>query len=180
MSSRTARRERAAPVQNKRKPRRASSPPRRSRRADTQLRPIDLDGLTTQHLGYLVRRAQLWIFQDFVRTLADLDIRPAQYSVLIVVDANAGLSQMAVANALGIERARLVHLLNGLEERRLVRRLAATNDRRSHALHLTAEGRKILTLARLKASEHEQQLAERVGPENHKQLLSLLSVFASG
>jgi len=179
MSSRTARRERAAPVQMKRKPRRGAAPPSRSRRADAQPRPIDLDGLT-KHLGYLVRRAQLWIFQDFVRTLADLNIRPAQYSVLIVIDANAGLTQMALANALGIERARLVHLLNALEARRLVRRMAATNDRRSHALHLTAEGRKILNQARLNASEHEQQLAERVGAENHKQLLSLLSVFASG
>jgi DNA-binding MarR family transcriptional regulator len=179
MSSRTARRERAAPAQIKRKPRRVSFATGASRRANAQPGPIDLAGLT-QHLGYLVRRAQLWIFQDFVRTLADLDIRPAQYSVLTVIDANAGLTQMALANALGIERARLVHLLNGLEKRRLVRRLAATNDRRSHALHLTAEGRKMLAQAKLKASEHEKSLADRVGADNHKQLLSLLSVFASG
>jgi len=179
MSIRTARRERAAPAKIRRKPRRLSSATSPSRRADAKPRPIDLAGLT-HHLGYLVRRAQLWIFQDFVRTLADLDIRPAQYSVLTVIDANAGLTQMALANALGIERARLVHLLNGLEERRLVRRLASTNDRRSHALHLTAEGRRMLAEAKLKASEHEKNLAERVGPDNRKQLLSLLSVFASG
>ena len=33
----------------------------------------------TGHLGYSVRRLQVWIFQDFVRTLAAFDIRPAQY-----------------------------------------------------------------------------------------------------
>ncbi|MFZ3249249.1 MAG: MarR family transcriptional regulator, partial [Pseudolabrys sp.] len=39
---------------------------------------VDLDGLT-EHLGYLMRRAQIWVFQDFIRTLAAVDIRPAQY-----------------------------------------------------------------------------------------------------
>src|SRR5437762_1367688 len=75
---------------------------------------VDLDGLTA-HLGYLIRRAQIWIFQDFIRTLATADIRPAQYSVLTVIDANPGLTQMSLSKALGIERARLVHLLDGLE-----------------------------------------------------------------
>ena len=77
----------------------------------------DLDGLTA-HLGYLIRRAQIWIFQDFIRTLATVNIRPAQYSVLTVIDANPGLTQMSLSKALGIERARLVHLLDGLEARR--------------------------------------------------------------
>ena len=50
---------------------------------------VDLDGLT-EHLGYLMRRAQIWVFQDFIRTLAAVDIRPAQYSVLTVINANPG------------------------------------------------------------------------------------------
>ena len=62
-----------------------------------------------------MRRFQIWIFQDFIRTLAAADIRPTQYSVLTVIGANPGLSQMAVAQRLGIERARLVHLLDSLE-----------------------------------------------------------------
>ena len=63
------------------------------------------------HAGYAVRRFQIWIFQDFIKTLGEVDIRPTQYSVLTVIGANPGLSQMAVAKRLGIERARLVHLL---------------------------------------------------------------------
>ena len=47
-------------------------------------------GRLVGHLGYFVRRAQLWIFQDFIRTLAEVDIRPAQYSVLLVIKANPG------------------------------------------------------------------------------------------
>jgi DNA-binding MarR family transcriptional regulator len=140
---------------------------------------VDLDGLTA-HLGYLIRRTQIWIFQDFIRTLATVNIRPAQYSVLTVIDANPGLTQMSLSKALGIERARLVHLLDGLEARRFVERRPSANDRRSHALYLTAKGGTALADIKALAQEHEQHLAERVGRKNRQQLLRLLAIFASG
>ena len=83
---------------------------------------VGLDALVG-HAGYAVRRFQIWIFQDFIKTLGEVDIRPTQYSVLTVIGANPGLSQMAVAKRLGIERARLVHLLDALEQRKLVKRI---------------------------------------------------------
>ncbi len=68
------------------------------------------------HLGYFVRRLQVWIFQDFIRTLGRIDISPAQFSVLVVISANRGPSQSELAATLGIERARLVRLLHRLED----------------------------------------------------------------
>ena len=140
---------------------------------------VDLGGLT-EHLGYLMRRAQIWVFQDFIRTLATVNIRPAQYSVLTVINANAGMTQMSLSKALGIERARLVHLLNDLEARKFVDRRGSKTDRRSHALHLTAKGRSALADIKALAQEHEQHLADRVGRKNHQLLVRLLSCFATG
>src|SRR5215213_8449216 len=114
---------------------------------------IALDALAG-HAGYAVRRFQLWIFQDFIRTLAAVDIRPTQYSVLTVIGANPGLSQMAVAKRLEIERARLVHLLDSLEQRKLVKRVKSKLDRRSHALHLTPQGETALVKFKRLAAEH--------------------------
>jgi DNA-binding MarR family transcriptional regulator len=116
--------------------------------------------------------------RQFIRTLAAVDIRPAQYSVLTVIDANPGLTQMAVSKALGIERARLVHLLNGPEVRKFVQRRASKTDRPSHALRLTIKGRDALVGIKALAQEHEQHL--RVGFENRQVLLSILACFASG
>ena len=137
---------------------------------------IALDALAG-HAGYAVRRFQIWIFQDFIRTLAGVDIRPTQYSVMTVIGANPGLSQMAVAKRLGIERARLVHLLDSLENRKLVRRVRSRTDRRSHALHLTARGEVSLRQFKLLAAEHERHVAEKIGKENREQLLRILSSF---
>jgi len=137
-------------------------------------------GRLVGHVGYLMRRAQIWIFQDFIRTLAEVDIRPAQYSVLLVIEANHGLSQSAISQTLGIERARLVRLLDNLEARKFVQRRASKTDRRSHVLSLTAQGRSALARIKTLADEHEQRLEQRVGTRSRKTLLRLLSVFAYG
>src|SRR5215210_6710525 len=51
--------------------------------------PLSL-GMLDGHLGYYLRRAQIWIFQDFIRTLEGLDLRPAEFSVLAVIGGNKG------------------------------------------------------------------------------------------
>jgi DNA-binding MarR family transcriptional regulator len=139
-------------------------------------RNIDLDILTS-HLGYALRRAQVWVFQDFIRTLAVIDIRPAQYSVLVVIGANPGLSQAELADRLGIERARLVHMLDHLQKRGLTERLPSPTDRRTHALQLTKDGQKLLKRAKALAARHEARLTEKLGAGAREQMLELLNVF---
>jgi DNA-binding MarR family transcriptional regulator len=139
-------------------------------------RDIDLDVLTG-HLGYALRRAQVWVFQDFIRTLSVIDLRPAQYSVLVVIGANPGLSQAELANRLAIERARLVHMLDHLQRRGLTERLPSPTDRRTHALQLTREGQKLLKRAKALAARHEARLAEKMGADTRAHMLSLLQAF---
>jgi DNA-binding MarR family transcriptional regulator len=145
-------------------------------RARKSRRDIDLDVLTT-HLGYALRRAQVWVFQDFIRTLAVIDIRPAQYSVLAVIGANPGLSQAELAERLAIERARLVHMLDHLQRRGLTERLPSPTDRRTHALQLTKDGQKLLKRAKALAARHEARLTEKMGADAREQVIELLQVF---
>ena len=134
-------------------------------------------GVLDGHLGYFLRRVQVWVFQDFIKTLATIDLRPAQYSVLAVIGANRGLSQADVAQFLGIERARLVRLLHRLEKRGLTQRLASPNDRRSHALQLTAAGQALLKRAKALAAIHEANLMQRFGVLNHARIMEALREF---
>jgi DNA-binding MarR family transcriptional regulator len=131
-------------------------------------------GVLEGHLGYFVRRLQVWIFQDFVRTLATHDMRPAQFSVLVIIEANPGLSQADLADTLGIERARLVRLLDELEKRGLTRRQPSPVDRRSHALYLTEAGDAALKPIKALAAEHEAHLTQRLGRDKHDALLEAL------
>jgi DNA-binding MarR family transcriptional regulator len=152
-------------------PLRSVVPTRRSPRP-----AIALDALNG-HLGYFIRRVQVWIFQDFIRALAKIDISPAQFSVLVVISANPGLSQAELAATLGIERARLARLLHRLQERGLMQRLESSDDGRRHALQLTSQGRTLLTRAKTLAARHEKRLIEKLGTERHSVLLQALREF---
>ncbi len=139
-------------------------------------KPLDI-GVLNGHLGYFIRRLQVWVFQDFIRTLAPIDIRPAQYSVLVVIAANPGLSQSDLADLLGIERARLVRLLDKLERRGLTQRLSSRTDRRSHALRLTPDGQKTLKRAKMLAALHEARLAEKLGADQRRSMIDVMRTF---
>jgi DNA-binding MarR family transcriptional regulator len=153
------------------------SPPRRARERNSVHRDAVQLGALEQHLGYFIRRAQVWVFADFIRALKTLEISPAQYSVLVIIDANTGLSQSALAQTLGIQRARMVRLLDRLEARGLTRRLQSANDGRTHALQLTPKGQAALGRARKLADQHEARLIDRLGSDSYRAMKSLLRDF---
>lgn len=134
---------------------------------------IDL-GLLGESTGFLLKRAQMAVFGDFIRTFAEADLRPAQFSVLIIIARNPGLRQSEVSGALSIKRTNFVPLLDSLEERGLVKRKLATTDRRSHALYLTAKGTSLVKELNRLWGEHEQRVRALLGEDGRQQLLSLL------
>jgi DNA-binding MarR family transcriptional regulator len=134
-------------------------------------------GALNGHLGYFLRRLQVSVFKDFIRTLAPMDVRPAQYSVLLLIEANPGRSQAAIGQALDIERARLARLLHELERRRWIDRRTAAGDGRSHSLFLTREGEKALVRIKGLAARHEAWLAETLGSKRRLLLMDHLKEF---
>src|SRR4029453_9373770 len=134
-------------------------------------------GQLNNHLGYFLRRLQIWVFKDFIRTLRAMKVRPAQYSVLLVIEANRGRSQAAIAQTLSIERARLARLLHELERRKWINRRASGSDARSHSLYLTKDGERALERIKGLAERHETQLTGYIGGKRRQQLMDLLREF---
>jgi DNA-binding MarR family transcriptional regulator len=135
---------------------------------------VDLDDLP-RHIGYVVRRAQVAIFQHIIRAMEPLNVRPGQFSVLTLVGANPGIRQTAISDALGIRRANLVTLINELEQRGWIQRAAVAGDRRAQGLRLTAKGR--LTLKHLKslAARHERRVTRAISAREKRDLMRLLT-----
>ena len=149
------------------------APPGRRRQRSA---PADLGGLDEQ-IGYVVRRAQLWMVQDFRRALKGLGITPAQFSVLRVIAANPGISQIRVAEALAIERARLVQMIDNLETGGHVERTRSATDRRSHALRLTEAGAALVQRAHVPLKAHEHNIVARIGARETEELRRILAPF---
>jgi DNA-binding MarR family transcriptional regulator len=137
-------------------------------------------GELSELLGYSLKRAQLKVFEDFLRCVAPLQLTPAQFSVMLLLDKNPGRNQTEIANTLGILRPNFVAMLDALESRDLCARMRSTNDRRSHILVLTDKGKAVLARAKkLVASKHESRLNELLGQANREALLEMLSKIAN-
>src|ERR1700716_2310448 len=136
-------------------------------------------GELSELLGYSLKRAQLKVFEDFLRCVAPLQLTPAQFSVMLLLDNNPGRNQTEIANTLGILRPNFVAMLDGLESRDLCARIRSSNDRRSHILMLTEKGRAVLARAKkLVATKHEARLNELLGSANRAALLTMLDTIA--
>jgi DNA-binding MarR family transcriptional regulator len=156
----------------------ASRPLRKDASDEIEEAGIEL-GELSELLGYSLKRAQLKIFEDFLRCVAPLQLTPAQFSVLLLLDKNPGRNQTEIASTLGILRPNFVAMLDGLESRDLCARVRSANDRRSHILVLTDKGRAVLARAKkLVAAKHEARLNELLGPANRAALLAMLSRIA--
>src|ERR1700722_18939090 len=136
-------------------------------------RTIDLGPLKGQS-GFVLRLAQLAVFGDFIAACRRLDIRPAQYSVLIVIDINPGINQTELSTALAIKRANLVGLIDELEARGLAKRQRAASDRRSFGMFLTDRGAALLGDLNGVVREHERRVTRKLGKHGRDQLLALL------
>jgi DNA-binding MarR family transcriptional regulator len=140
---------------------------------------IDL-GPLPELIGYVLRRAQLVVFQDFFNSFAPFDIRPAQFSVLTVIERNPGLTQSQVAAALGIKRTNFVGMLDALEKRGFAERRPGARDKRSYALYLTAEGTALMRKLKPVLKAHESRMIDLVGEEGRDRLVELLHEIADG
>lgn len=72
------------------------------------------------------------------------DLSPSQFNVLNLLRGHpGGLSQMALSRQLIMHRSNVTGLIDRLEERKLVRRLEETSDRRAYRVVLTEMGRQL-------------------------------------
>jgi DNA-binding MarR family transcriptional regulator len=125
-------------------------------------------------IGYALRRAQGAVYADLNEGLARLEIRPLQYTLMLIVAENPGVSQTGVCDARGMQKANCVPSMSELERRGFIIRRKSAADARSYELHLTAKGRRILQRAGEVQSRHESRLVERIGVDGREQLLTLL------
>lgn len=159
------------------------SPRRRARRAtamprESATRALDMGGLD-EVLGYSIRRAQIAVFQDYDELMSDLGISTVQFSVIRLAHRNPGLNQTALANALGADTPRMVLIIDDLERRGLVTRLASTIDRRARAIFLTSEGRKLHAVLTRRVAVQNQRMVKRLRGDDKETLLRMLRNLAT-
>lgn len=145
--------------------------------------PSTIDrGLLTELAGYALRRAEVAVFRDFGRAMADLPVplSPGEFAILVLIERNPDLSQTALARAIGVDRSTLVPILDRLERHGLVTRKAAPSDRRRHALALGRHGSRLMAGYVATARKHDRRVRRGLSSRESAQLLRLLDRLREG
>jgi DNA-binding MarR family transcriptional regulator len=129
-------------------------------------------GLLPSLLGYRLRLAQQAVFRDFASSVAELS--PGRVGILLLLEANPGVTQGRLAQAVSLDRSTMVGVVDMLEGRGLIERRRGA-DRRTNGLWLTVEGRAMVARLKRRIQAHERRVAARLSAQERVQLLALLA-----
>jgi DNA-binding MarR family transcriptional regulator len=151
-------------------------PPEEEVRAETA---GELNAMAAHAVAFLLSQLGSYASTLFAERVAPLDLTPPQVGFLRLVGSEPGSSQQAIAGRLGMAPNRLVYLVDEMEERGLIERRRHPQDRRNHALHLTAEGSRLMGRLSGIAVAHEDAVCAGLAPQERQQLAALLERVAA-
>lgn len=140
---------------------------------------IDRTPVRGPNSAFLLAQLGAHAAQRFGRLVAEVDLTPPLAGLLRAVAAGPGRSQQEVAAQLGTPPARMVALVDDLDQRGLVERKRNPDDRRLYALSLTDVGRDMLTTVGRIAAHHDDLLLAALDETERLQLHAMLSRVAA-
>jgi DNA-binding MarR family transcriptional regulator len=114
----------------------------------------------------------------FEQSLESLGLRPPHFGVMTLIDANPGTTQQDLGRMSLIDPSSMVAMIDDLEARGLAERRPHPSDRRKHAVHLTAQGKRTLKRARQKAMGVAEEMLAPLDEEERETLRLLLRKLA--
>ncbi|MFD4603058.1 MarR family winged helix-turn-helix transcriptional regulator [Streptomyces sp. NPDC058464] len=137
---------------------------------------IAVDAL--HRVTWALRRAEWAVQARKDQSLRPQGIAAAQYSLLICVHTDPGLTGAELARRLNVTPQAVASQVARLEERGQLERRPHPRHRHVQELHLTDAGRDALRQADAVIDEIEQRIAEKLGPDKAAQLTALLDEVA--
>ncbi len=109
--------------------------------------------------GHLVRRLQQVAVRLFAEELGN-GLTPVQFAALCAIADQPKLAQSALAALIGYDRATIGSVIDRLEHKGWVTRIASPDDRRAYALAITPKGRHVIANAKGRVEDIQQRLLE--------------------
>jgi DNA-binding MarR family transcriptional regulator len=114
----------------------------------------------------------------FTDLIASIDLTPPHAGILRAIADEPGRSQQALSGELGLLPSRVVAYVDELEDRGYVERRRNPDDRRLHALHLTASGKKVIGKIGELGRQHDRLLTAGLDAQQRDTMRQLLATMA--
>ena len=114
----------------------------------------------------------------FAEQMASIDLTPPHAGILRAIASDPGRSQQALSGQLGLLPSRVVAYVDDLEGRGYVERRRNPEDRRLHALYLSASGKRLMKKIGDLARQHDRRLTAGLNDDQRETLRGLLGALA--
>ena len=129
-------------------------------------------------LGELFARAARRMMETERPVLETHGVSMWAYVALTLLARGSAPTQLALAEAMGYDKSRLIKILDGLEADGLISRRPDPADRRARILELTAEGHARHAAIRADIRAVEDELLGTLSPDERETLLAVLPRLA--
>lgn len=129
-------------------------------------------------VSFLLAQVGAFAADRFAAHLQELGLMPAHAGLLRIIAASPGINQRALARRLQIVPARLVGLIDQMEQQAFVERRRNPDDRRNSALYLTEGGFAMIRRIGALAHGHEAEICAGLDENERAQLSALLQRVA--
>ena len=129
-------------------------------------------------LGLVLRRAHDRAATAMVEALRPLGLELRHFAALIALMTHGPMSQRALVNTVGSDKATIVRVVDDLERAGIVTRRPLPGDRRVHTVTPTEHGIAVFDTAHRNAAAILDRLVGHLAPGEAARLLDLLTRFA--
>lgn len=149
-------------------------------REQTPFGRLDEAGLHTI-LGYQLAQATITTAQVFAECAGTaFELRPVEFTILMLVHDNPGLSARQLADALAVTPPNITMWIDKLERRGLIERERSTTDRRAQHIRATESGAALAQQALVQVVDGERAALSHLSAAEHAMLIELLHKVARG
>ena len=133
----------------------------------------------SQSPSHLLRRCVQYANDLFSHEPSASELTKQQYTVLVAVEQNEGVSQTDLVAFTGIDRSTLAEMIRRMIEKGLLSRERTESDQRANAVRLAAGGRKALRGARTASDRVERALLSALPAGDRAKFSRMLSTIVA-
>jgi DNA-binding MarR family transcriptional regulator len=129
-------------------------------------------------LLHMLRRAEQYAIDLYTEEVGPKGLTPRQFTVLLAVEQNEGISQTELVAKTGIDRSTLADLVARLIRKGLVQRRRTKEDARANSIRLSAAGKRALMATQPAAASVNKRLLSALPSDSRKNFVSALDVIS--
>jgi DNA-binding MarR family transcriptional regulator len=133
-----------------------------------------------QQVGHCARLVHAAVRPHYQKGMQPFDLKPSEFAVLSLLAENTSLPQKNLSEALKISQPNMAALVDRLEQRSLVVRGMAEDDRRVTTVALTDPGQALYLASQAAVQQLEDEAVAMLTAEEKNQLLQLLAKVVRG